>query len=139
MNELKWRLETKSNYYPTLVKRWEEWEFPIIPFVNLPDRIFVVYRHNDNDSGVDDIYAIPVYLTDSGICWIGFPTGNKNVDKQHKEGALEYILNVIGECMKYQGYTTIFTTSSNPKLCSSFEESGFMETDNNVKHYIKTL
>lgn len=130
-----WRLENRESFYDTLVEWWKEWGFPIIAKEMIPNRIFVVF---DKETQTD-LYALPVYITDTSLCWIGFPTSNRKASKEMKKGALEYILDVMTHTLKYEGYKMIMTTSNTPKLMDEFLNSGFEETEQGVNYYIKLL
>lgn len=135
--ELKWRLESRDSYYETLVSWWTDWNFSILPFKSLPQRIFVAYRE-DNES-FTDLYAIPIFMSDSDLCWLGFPTSNKKASKELKEGALEFLLDKIEVCIKYQGYDRIITTSFHPKLMEAFSKRGYVMSDEKTNYYTKEL
>lgn len=130
---MNWRIETKESYYETLVQWWNDWDFPIIPYGSLPTHIYVVEKE-----GID-LYAIPLFLTNSDICWIGFPTGNKKANKDLKEGALEYLLNIIEIVCKSQGFRLLLTTSDTPKLMNVFESIGFTKSDEGTNFYTKNI
>lgn len=141
---LNWRLENKENFYPVLQQWWKDWEFPEIPFSTLPERIFVVYKKLDTIDPnarevITDLYAIPVYLSDSDMCWIGFPTSNKQATKYAKEGALDYLMEKVETCLKYHGYRVLITTSNTPKLMELFDRRGFITSDKGVNYYTKNL
>ena len=76
---LEFRSETVFNYYNTLVEWWNVHNFPVLSIESLPDNIYIVSRE-----GLD-LYAIPVYITDSNWCIIGFPTSNKMAPKEYKK------------------------------------------------------
>lgn len=131
--ELKWRLESREALYDTLVKWWNDWGFPVLPYKSLPATIFVVYNEQE------DLYAVPMYLSNSDMCWLGFPTSNKQAAKESKEGALQFLLDKIATCLKYQGYDRIITTSFNPKLMGIFEECGYILSDEKTNYFTKEL
>lgn len=130
---MNWRIENKENIYPTLLNWWEDWGFPKITISSLPSHIYVVDKE-----GVD-LYAIPLYVTNSDICIIGFPTGNKKARRGLKEGALEYLLEIIETVCKSQGFRVLLTTSDTPKLMNVFESTGFTKSDEGTNFYTKTL
>lgn len=130
-----WRLENRESFYDTLVEWWKAWEFPVLSKEMIPNRIFVVF---DKETQTD-LYALPVYITDTKLCWIGFPTSNRQASKEMKKGALEYILEVMTHTLKYEGFKMIMTTSGTPKLMGEFLNSGFEETEQGVNYYIKLL
>jgi hypothetical protein len=116
---LRWRLENKKTFYDTLVSWWSDWNFPIVAYSSLPERIFVV-SHDDTD-----LYAIPVTVGDSDMCLIGFITGNKNTTKEQRTGALDYLLDKVETCMKYNGYRVMITFSGTPSLKKLFKDNNY--------------
>ena len=116
---LRWRLENKATFYDTLIKWWSDWDFPIVGYSSLPERIFVV-SYDDTD-----LYAIPVTVGDSDMCMIGFITGNKNTTKEQRNGSLDYLLDKVETCMRYNGYKVILTISSIPSLKRLFEDNNY--------------
>lgn len=116
---LRWRLENKTSFYDTLVKWWSDWGFPIVGLSSLPERIFIV-SHDDTD-----LYAVPVYVGDADICMIGFITGNKQSSKEQRTGSLDYLLDKIETCMKYNGYNVVLTISGVPSLKKLFEDNNY--------------
>lgn len=130
---LSWRLENKKTFYDTLTKWWIDWDFPIVGYNSLPERIFVV------SYGDTDIYAVPVYVGDSDMCWIGFITGNKNTNKKQRTGALDYILDKIETCMKYNGYNVILTVSGTPSLKKLFRDNNYEISSGDTNEYVKRI
>lgn len=128
-----WRVESREKFYHTLVKWWDDWGFPIIPLKSLPETIYVV-----SYTGVS-LYAIPLYRTDSDLCWIGFPTGNKKAPKEFKEKALEFLMEVVEDSAKTRGFKTIITTSATPKLMKLFGDRGFEVSDEGTNYYTKNI
>lgn len=116
---LRWRLENKATFYDTLKVWWAEWDFPIVGYSSLPERIFVV-SYDDTD-----LYAIPVTVGDSDMCMIGFITGNKNTTKEQRTGALDYLLDKVETCMKYNGYRVMITFSGTPSLKKLFKDNNY--------------
>lgn len=130
---LRWRLENKSTFYDTLTLWWDQWDFPHVAYSSLPERIFVVSHDNT------DIYAVPVYVGDSDLCWIGFVTGNKKTTKEQRKGALDYLLEKVETCMKYNGYKAILTVSGTPSLKKTFQNNSYIISNGDTKEYIKRL
>ena len=75
------RIENKHDFYNTLCEWWTDWKFPLMSIDAIPNNICVV-----SNEGVD-LYAVPVYLSDSEVCWMGFITGNKNSTKELRSGS----------------------------------------------------
>ena len=129
-----WKLEDKSNFYPTLVEMWKSHNFPVMPINRVANRIFTMY----SNEGVI-LYAVQVYITDSTMCQLSFPTSNKQASSEDKRGALENLIEIIQVCMKYEGYDLIYTTSAHPKIIKILNEKGFYTGDENVTYYSKPL
>lgn len=127
------RLEYRDDYYETLVNWWTKWNFPILLKSSLPERIFVV-----SAEGVD-LYAAPVYVSDSSWCWIGFITGNKEAKRNVRKNALKFLLYNIEHYMKSIGYDLIMTVSSNPVLKKLFEDAQYSSSSKNIVEYIKKI
>jgi len=127
------RLENSETYYKTLVEWWTKWDFPILLKSSLPKRIFVV-----SAEGVD-LYAVPVYVSDSAWCWIGFITGNKDAEKKHRKNALNFLLYNVEQYMKSLGYDLIMTVSGNSVLKKLFEDSNYNSSSKNIVEYIKKI
>lgn len=134
---LKWRLESRDSFYEVIKQWWVSRGFPVIPFHGLPSRIFVAYI--EDDKSYTDVYAVPVYVTDSNIAWIGYPTSNPMVTKDARKGAFPFLLEVINVAMKYQGYGTLLTTSMHPKLMADFEANDFIKSDEGTNFFTKNL
>ena len=127
------RLEYKDDYYETLVEWWTKWNFPILLKSTLPERIFVV-----SAEGVD-LYAAPIYVSDSSLCWIGFITGNKDAEKKIRKNALNFLLYNVEYYMKSIGYELMMTVSSNPVLKKLFEDAQYTASSKNIVEYIKKI
>ena len=86
-----------------------------------------------------DLYAAPVYVSDSSWCWIGFITGNKEAEKKYRKDALKFLLYNIEHYMKCIGYDLIMTVSSNPVLKKLFEDADYSSSSKNIVEYIKKI
>jgi hypothetical protein len=128
-----YRLESKDTFYDTLCEWWTDWKFPVVAITSLPERIFVV-----SNDGVD-LYAIPVYFGDSDLCWIGFVTGNKNSTKAQRDGALEYLLDMVEYYMKGIGARIAMTVSGTPVLKRLYERSDYVISAEGINEYIKKI
>lgn len=128
-----YRLESKDTFYYTLCEWWADWKFPAVAITSLPERIFVV-----SNDGVD-LYAIPVYFGDSDLCWIGFVTGNKNSTKVQRDGALEYLLDMVEYYMKGIGARIAMTVSGTPVLKRLYERSDYTVSAKGINEYIKKI
>lgn len=127
------RIENKHNFYDTLCKWWVDWKFPIMSIDALPNNIFVV-----SNKGVD-LYAVPVYLSDSDVCWIGFITGNKNSAKALRSGSLDYLIKYTEHYLKQSGRKFIMTVSKTPVLKKIFKDNGYLISGEGINEYIKNI
>ena len=124
----------KTNmFYPTMKAWWEGHNFPVLDRNFLPEEVFVCYN------GHIAIYSICFYHTDSGLCWIGFPVSNPDVDKETKEGGFSNLLEAVSEYAKQCGYNFMFTTSPIKHVQDILVSSDFNLGDENVNHYLKIL
>jgi hypothetical protein len=128
-----YRLESKYDFYDTLCEWWEDWNFPVVSITSLPERVFVV-----SNDGVD-LYAIPVYFGDSDLCWIGFVTGNKKSTKIQRNGALEYLIDMVEAHMKHIGARIVMTVSGTPVLKRLYETSDYTVSAKGINEYIKKI
>jgi len=129
----KFRIEHKEDYYKTLCAWWSDWNFPKVAYTSIPERIFVV-----SNDGVD-LYAIPVYVSDSDFCWIAFITGNKNSTKKIRKGALSSLINYVENQMKNSGFRLIITVSGTPILKKTFSDNNYLLSSEGINEYIKLL
>lgn len=127
------RLENRDTYYEILVEWWSKWGFPILDKSSLPQRIFVV-----SAEGID-LYAAPIYVSDSALCWIGFITGNKDAEKKYRKNALNFLLYNVEQYMKSIGYGLIMTVSSTHILKKLFEDNNYTSSSKNIIEYIKKI
>lgn len=127
------RIEHKGDFYGILCHWWDGWDFPNLPYDALPNVIFV--------SSYDDVdtYAMPVYLTDTNTCFIGFVTGNPKAEKLHRKGALSDLNKFVEDTVRELGYSVILTSTSTPVLKKLFEDQGYMNTGKNYNEYLKIL
>lgn len=130
---LRFRLENKFDYYPTIAKWYEQHNFPVISFDVTPESLFVVSNETK------DLYCIPIHITDSTLAYIAFPVSNKEATKEEKEGAFTRLLGYAEETLGILGYTTFVTTSDTPVLMKMFAEAGYEESEKNVTYYIKNI
>ena len=133
MNKFNWRLESRD-FQSTLATWWDGQNFAILTPELLPERIYVV-----SDS-TGDIYAVPVYVTDSKFAWIGFPTARPGtgLESSYKKEAFQFLLNIIETTMKYNGYDRLITTSYHPVVMDNLTLRGF-ENAEQTNFFIKKL
>jgi hypothetical protein len=128
-----YKVLNKVDFYETIKRWWMDWNFPVLNIDSLPENILVVY-HNEEQA-----CAIPIYMSDSNVCWIGFITSNKNASKKTREGSITFGLEVISILLKDTKYKNILTVTGNQFIDKSLNESGFKLTNKNIKEYIKNI
>jgi hypothetical protein len=128
-----YKILNKIEFYETIQRWWNDWDFPILGIDSLPTNILVVY-HNE-----DEVCAIPIYLSDANICWTGFITSNKLASKEAREGSLTFGLESLSDFLKSTKYKNIFTVVSNPFIEKSLNESDYHLTKKTAREYIKNI
>ena len=128
-----YRIVKKEDFFETIKTWWMDWDFPVLNIDTLPKNIVVVY-HEDQE-----VCAIPLYLSDSNVCWVGFITSNKKASKEARKGALTFGLDSVSEFLKYTNYKNLFTVTSNSFIDKSLIESNFLVTNKNIKEYLKKI
>ena len=128
-----YKVLNRIEFYETIKSWWNDWDFPVFGVESLPENIVVVF-HNE-----EEVCAIPVYLSDANVCWLGFITSNKKASKEARKDALTYGLNVICEVLEYTKYKHIFTVTGNQFIDKSLNEANFILANSNIKEYIKNI
>jgi hypothetical protein len=128
-----YKVLNKVDFYDTMKQWWNDWGFPVLSIDALPENIVVIYHKEQ------EVYAIPLYLSDSNFCWVGFITGNKKASKIAREGSLTFGLNSVSDFLQYTGYKLLFTITSNSFIDKSLIEANFFVTNKNIKEYIKNI
>lgn len=135
--EFNWRLEDKSVCYDRLKNWWEghkAFDNKVLPYSSVPNRVFTVSK------GDIDLYSIAIIITDTDICWVGWITSNPFVPtNRHKEGALEYLYNIISVVMRSQGFNTMVSHAKLKGLMKALDKSGFQLVEPETNFYIKKL
>lgn len=132
---LNWELVNKKDIYDTLCGWWTQhkaFNDKIIELKSLPNRVFIVTK------GEDILYAVPVYISDSDFCYIGWVTSNPLISPLQKKGALEYLYNIINIVMKSQGYDHILSKANSKSLQRIAEKAGY-ENVGTTTYHVKNL
>ncbi|WP_303811775.1 hypothetical protein [Apibacter mensalis] len=117
-----------------VIQHWIEGNrFPKEAINWLSTKMLVVYK------GELPIYRIFIYDTNSAICWIGWELANPEATKEQKKGGLDFLIKEVCNYAKYNGYSTVFTTSQNPAIIAKLLENQFQKGDSKVNHYIKNI
>jgi hypothetical protein len=128
-----YKVLNKVDFYDTMKQWWNDWGFPVLNLDSLPENILVV-SHDEEKA-----CAIPIYMSDSNVCWIGFITSNKKASKKTREGSMTFGLEVISILLKDTKYKNILTVTGNQFIDKSLTESNFLVTNKNIKEYIKNI
>lgn len=130
-----WRLENKNDCYELLVSWWKKhnaFNNKIIEFKSLPTRIFIVSNEDK------DLFAVPVYISDSDFCYIGWVTSNPDAGLRERVGALDYLYEIISIVMKSQKFDHILSKANAKSLQRVAERSGFINVGETTYH-VKNL
>lgn len=127
------RIEHKKDFYDVLCEWWSRWDFPFLPYDSLPNRIFVVSYDKK------DVYAMPVYETDTNTCFIGFVTGNTLAKKNERKNSLNILNKFIEDNMRSLGFKVILTVTGTETLKNLFSQEGYIKTGENYNEYLKIL
>jgi hypothetical protein len=128
-----YKILKKEDFFETMKSWWIDWGFPVLSMDALPESIVVVYHEGQ------EVCAIPLYLSDSNVCWVGFITSNKKATKEARKGSLTFGLDSISDFLQYTGYRNLFTVTSNSFIDKSLMESNFLVTNKNIKEYLKNI
>ena len=126
------KIKTKD-FYETAKLWWKSHGFPIVHISLLPVYVFVVSDNND------DLYCCFFYNTDSALAYLAYPISNIKIDKEKRNGALEYLFNEIEKHARKDGYYLMYTTSYIPAVMKALEKTGYKEGDVLVNQFFKEL
>lgn len=118
-----------KNDYHVLCNWWRQHEWPAIPKDHLPVTGYII----------DNVCAGFLYKTDSKIAWIEFIISNKECDKQLRNDGLNNLITKLTDVAKEDGFTSIFTSVSHPKLIERYSNLNFNVTDKNMSNMIRRV
>lgn len=136
------RIEKTVNFYETILLWWSKHSilvkgdkipFPPVHLSLLPENVFIVSNEGQ------DLYSIFFYNTDSALAYLAYPTSNKSVPKEKREGALEFLMKGVESYAIEQGYYLTYTTSPVIQVQIALLNSGYVEGDMQVNQYFKEL
>jgi hypothetical protein len=127
----------KSEVFETYKKWCEQHGFPVMDIGLFPENAFMVYLQENNFDV--SLYMIWFWHTDSKFAQIGFPVSNKNISKNKKAGALEFLLNEVSKYARRKKYMLLFTTSNTESVVDCLKKSGFVYGDQNVSQFLKRI
>lgn len=122
--------------YETLCEWWEWHRFPAPLKICLPD--------NGNNgliiskNGVD-ICGGFVYQTNSKMAWIEYIVSNPKYRESDRNEAINYLIEMLCNLAKEQGFLVAFTSIKNESLIKRYEDSGFLKGSGGTLEMIKIL
>lgn len=128
------KLIKTDSVYNTMKHWWDGQNEAHVPRPILPETTFVCF----NDEGTP-VYTMCFYNTDSYLAWIGWQLANPYVNKEDKKGCFKFLFEEVEKYAKEAGYQILFTTSKTPAVQATLLNSGFMEGDLEVNHYLKGI
>lgn len=111
---------------------WKAWGWEPFPKPFLPETGLVVYEGNTN------ICAVWLYRTDTAICWVENMISNKEYKGKRNEAIL-LLLSEIEKEAKSQGFKMIITATKCKGLVKKFIDSGYIESDKAMEHFVRVV
>ncbi len=122
--------------YHILCDWWKDWRWPVISRDFLPENGkggFMI-----SNKGVD-ICAGFLYMTNSKVAWIEFIVSNFHYREADRQDAIEYLIHVLVEACRQNGYDYAFSTLKNSALIKKYEKCGFEKGSTNTTEMIIKL
>jgi hypothetical protein len=128
------RLVEKEDYENILCKWWNDWRWTPPTFDMLPKTAIII-----SNEGID-ICAGFLYQTDSSMAWLEYIVSNFEYKKKEKrKEAIEFLINILSELAKDNGYKYIYTSLKSKSLIERYANCGFITGDSNCQEMIKIL
>lgn len=86
-----------------------------------------------------DVCAGFMYSTDSKMCALEFVVCDPNATKEHRDAALDKLLDAAETWASKHHFTLIYTSISIPKYIQRLQNHGFIKTDMNQTHLWKEV
>ena len=119
--------------YETLCKwgKWWRWSPPPLTF--LPETGFMVVKENI------EIAACYVYLTNSKAALLEWVVSNPEYKEQDRKEALKFLIQIVEEILKKQGFIHVMTMGRNSSLLKIHKELGWTIDPTPSHEIIKNL
>jgi hypothetical protein len=133
---MKFRKYTESDY-ELLNEWWFNWKWPSIPPEALPKNGIVIEADDNEPLCMGFIYS-----GDACICWLEWVTANPHVERQERKDSLDLLLQELINLSKDLKFASIFTSlniNRSPGLFKKMLNAGFVKTDENVVHLLRSL
>lgn len=126
------RIVTETSYKAVLCKWWKDWRWAAPAFDMLPRTGVIISIDGE------DICAGFLYQTDSKMAWVEYIISNfEYKDRENRKKAIEFLINVLSELAKDNGFKYLYTSLKNKSLIERYENCGFITGDSNCQEMIK--
>ncbi len=119
--------------YETLCKWWKWWRWSPPPLTFLPETGFMVVKENI------EIAACYVYLTNSKAALLEWVVSNPEYKEQDRKEALKFLIQIVEEILKKQGFIHVMTMGRNSSLLKIHKELGWTIDPTPSHEIIKNL
>ena len=119
--------------YETLCKWWKWWRWSPPPLTFLPETGFMVVKENI------EIAACYVYLTNSKAALLEWVVSNPEYKEKDRKEALKFLIQIVEEILKQQGFIHVMTMGRNSSLLKIHEELGWTIDPTPSHEIIKNL
>lgn len=122
--------------YDMLCQWWKWHRFPAPLKICLPDNGtngLIVSKDGVN------ICCGFVYQTNSKMAWIEFIVSNPDYRQSDRKDAINYLIEMLCELAKGQGFLVAFTSVKNESLIKRYEDSGFLKGSIGTLEMVKIL
>jgi len=107
--------------YTAVCRWWESWGWPPVPEMFLPEIGIVI-----SNKGVD-ICSGFLYKTDSAACWAENYISNKDVPRELRQGAIEFLIQRLIKEAKDAGFIAMMSSVNNPSLIKKLLKAGAID------------
>lgn len=118
--------------HKTVATWWTAQKWPVIPMDLLPTGIVVEYEGAPVAMGW-------LYKSNSKMAYMEWLVADPLADKTVKGTCLDILVQAIISEAKKDGYTTIFTNTSHPKLIERYTNMGFKVTEGNMTNLVRRI
>lgn len=131
MQVRKFNIETD---YEDITTWWKKQDWDIIPSSLLGVNGFIVEKDNKK------IAATWIYkLQDSPWSLMEWTVGNPDTNWEDRSQAIKMVTDSACEWAKNNGAKLVFTMTKNERFMNKLQESGFIKTDSNMTHFVRSL
>lgn len=92
-----------------------------------------------NGFTVDDVATVFVYLTDSPVAIVAWPTAHPKSSRRERREALEALLFHIETEVRDKGFTHVLGMTMHASLRDLFASQGYLAGDTGVTQYVKKV